>query len=280
MLIGVYQMARQMFLFSQGNQDSKKNEPQQELKILAWNLQSPSLDRARQQADWLLRSEANILLLTEATLSEGSYHLISMVESSGFRVFYSSPHEDKYFTAICVRDFAAEDLDVRVQLFSSRLQGVRLTTILGEIQLIGIYGPTSWKNKPDSYMKERKVFQNQALELLATLKPCSKLIVGGDLNVLEPDHYPQVPGFEDASFYSGLVGMGLVDAFRKFYPDEREYSWYSVERIGCRFDHFLVGQDLLTALNECKYDHTPRFQHLSDHSSMWLKLGPNSQLSH
>lgn len=267
-------MGRQRFLFGESNVDSVKNEPPQDIRILAWNLQSPSLDRARQQADWLLNSEADIFLLTEATPSKGSYHLISKVESLGFKVFYSTPREDKYFTAICVREFSAQDLDLRIKLFPSRLKGIRLVTSAGEIQLIGIYGPTSWKNKSESYMKQRKDFQTQVLELLSAIKPSSHLIIGGDLNVLEPTHIPQVPGFEDTSFYTRLVDMGLVDIFRKFYPTEREYSWSSVERVGCRFDHYFVSEGLVKTIKECKYDHGPRFQRLSDHSAMWLKLAP------
>jgi exonuclease III len=262
-----------MFLFGEVNEDSVKNEPQQEIKILAWNLQSPSLDRARQQTDWLLNSGANIFLLTEATPSEGSYYLISKLESMGFKVFYSTPHDDKYFTAICVRGFPAQDLDLKIPLLPSRLQGVRLQTLLGEIQLVGIYAPTSWKNKPESHMQLRKEFHTQVLELLNAIKPGSSLIVGGDLNVLEPSHIPQVPGFEDPSFYTRMIDMGLVDSFRKFHPTEREYSWHSVDRIGCRFDHFFISEDLVKVVLDCKYDHEARFRKLSDHSAMWLTLG-------
>ena len=268
-------MSRQMLLFGETVKQSKNNEQQPDIRILALNLQSPSLERAKLQTEWLLNSDANIFLLTEATPHKGSYFLISEIESKGFKVFYSTSRDDKYFTAICVRGFNASDLDFKTKLMPSRIQGVRLNAMDREIRLIGMYAPTSWKNKPESYMKQRKEFHTQVLELLAVSNPNDNYIVGGDLNVLEPSHIPQVPGFEDPSFYIRFGDMGFVDSFREFYPSEKEYSWYSNERVGCRFDHFFVSKNLIKRVKKCNYDHDIRLKRLSDHSAMWLKLAHN-----
>ena len=49
-----------------------------------------------------------------------------------------------------------------------------------------------------------------------------------------------------------FVAAGLTDTFRKFYPDEVKYSWWSArggareKNIGWRLDYFLVGQGILS----------------------------------
>lgn len=261
-----------MFLF--GEHDKASDEPQttQSIKLLAWNLQSPSLERAHEQTNWLLNTNANVLLLTEAMPTEGSYYLLSTLESSGFELFYTISHDEKYFTAICVKGFQAEGMEIRTQLLPSRFQGVKLSTPHGEIQIVGIYAPTSWKNKPESYLKQRREFHEQVSKLLSAPKLNSKLIVGGDLNVLEPTHTPSVPGFEDPYFYTQFIDKGMLDIYREFHPKDNEYSWFSVERIGCRFDHFFITKDLLRFVSDCSYVHEARTRRLSDHSAMWLKF--------
>lgn len=265
-------MGRQMFLFGENNKAPDETQEVQNIRLLAWNLQSPSLERSHEQTKWLLSVNANVLLLTEAMPTEGSYYLLSTLESSGFKLFYTTPSDDKYFTVICVKGFEAENMNIKTELLPSRIQGVKLSSSLGEIQIIGIYAPTSWKNKPESYLKQRREYHEQVSRLLSTSILNSRLIIGGDLNVLEPTHVPSVPGFEDPYFYTQFIDKGMLDVYREFHPNDNEYSWFSVERIGCRFDHFFITKDLLKFISDCKYAHEARTRKLSDHSAMWLNF--------
>ena len=65
---------------------------------------------------------------------------------------------------------------------------------------------------------------------------------------------------------------GLVDAFRLQWGKVKEYSWYSPQGNGFRYDHCWVSNYIATNLRECFFDHEVRENKLSDHSLMHLKL--------
>lgn len=70
-----------------------------------------------------------------------------------------------------------------------------------------------------------------------------------------------------------LLRIGMVDAFRYIHGQVKEYSWYSHQGNGYRYDHTLIHQDLLPLLKECYYVHDCRVEGHSDHSPMVLILG-------
>lgn len=269
-------MGRQMFLFGDSKLDVvNDNVASSEVRILAWNIQNPSIDRARKQLDWLIQTRANVLVLTEATYSEGSLHLINQLESLGFKIFFSEPLEDKYATAICTKGFQCEEWDLKLSFLPSRLKAVILQTFLGSLRLVGMYSPTFWSVEPESATKKRRAFHNQIMRIfnnLCKMGYMSNLIVGGDLNALESNHVPRIAAFKDYDFYESFIEVGLVDAYRLLHPNAREHSWFSHDRVGYRFDHFFVSKDLSSMMKECYYDHEQRFSRLSDHSAMWLKF--------
>ncbi len=266
-------MSRQMYLFGDVGVKTPDREPASlEIRMLTWNLQAPSIERARKQVAWLAGVKADVLILTEATYSEGSLHVISEIESLGFSVFFAEPKEGKYSTAICTTGFKTrEDTGPESSSFP-RARAVHLETFLGDLHVMGLYGPSSWGDLPSDKVEQRKAFHHQVLEWVRAKGRTPNLIIGGDLNVVEPNHRPRVPGFEDHSFYSGLLRLGMTDAYRIKHPEVQEYSWYSQLMVGLRLDHFLVSSALVTLVGNCEYDHGPRTAKLSDHSAMLLSI--------
>lgn len=65
---------------------------------------------------------------------------------------------------------------------------------------------------------------------------------------------------------------GCADAFRHIYGDQLEYSWFSHQGNGYRYDHTYVSHALLPFVQDCKYLHEFREEGLSDHSPMLLTL--------
>lgn len=120
--------------------------------------------------------------------------------------------------------------------------------------------------------ERRRVFQQHAIDYLTEIATPG-LLVAGDLNVIEPGHQPHLAGFEphDYSFYTGLIGLGLRDAYRELHPDAIEHSWYSDRFGNQRIDHTFRGADTET-LTLCGYDHSPRTTQISDHAAMLRAL--------
>lgn len=116
--------------------------------------------------------------------------------------------------------------------------------------------------------QKQKVFDY----LIAQSKNLDNAIITGDINT--GLHYADETG---ASFYCAnalkeLQDNGMPDAFRHLHGGSKEFTWYSHAGNGFRIDHFMVSTNLLSVLNSCHYNHDPRIEKASDHSTMSLEL--------
>ena len=108
------------------------------------------------------------------------------------------------------------------------------------------------------------------------------VIICGDLNVVatEKDYWkdyasaidsgPGLYEFEIKDFHERQSQFGLVDTYRHFHPDGRDYSWFSYRFAarqrghGWRIDYFLVSKELIPLIIDSKVhssflgsDHNP-----------------------
>jgi exodeoxyribonuclease III len=240
-----------------------------ELRLCALNVNAPSVPRARGLVDWLLASQSNAFVLTELQPSDGGRLILSSLQAEGFTVSCGPGWQaSRYLAAIVTRGFDATP--VRPDAFDPRIVGVDLAAADSMIRLVGVYGPTNGMTTESS--QRRKDFQLRLLNHLAAISQPA-MAIAGDLNVVEPGHQPRLPSFEshDYAFYTGLIELGMTDAFRAICPDAREHSWIS-ERFGAqRLDHTLIGP-ATGQLKECRYDHSPRTERLTDHAGLLTRI--------
>lgn len=71
----------------------------------------------------------------------------------------------------------------------------------------------------------------------------------------------------------GMKDLGLLDAWRYKHGDLEEYSWYSHQGNGFRYDHTWISGSLQSIIKDCYYLHTWRESGWSDHSAMMVELG-------
>jgi len=75
---------------------------------------------------------------------------------------------------------------------------------------------------------------------------------------------------------TGLLHIGLTDAYRHFYPEQIKYTFWSVrfgarvKNVGWRIDYFLVDQRLMHTVSDCTIDNDIMG---SDHCPINLLLG-------
>jgi len=110
----------------------------------------------------------------------------------------------------------------------------------------------------------------------------------GDFNVIPTDEdvYKPERWIKDALFapearekLAALVAQGWTDAIRRFFPDERIYTFWhywrnSFERdAGIRIDHALLSPALAKSLVGAGVDRTPRgWEKSSDHAPIWVEV--------
>lgn len=245
------------------------------VSIFCWNIANPSVERAARQAEWLRKRPEDTLVLTEAKHSEGCLFLERYFRAYGYNVIFKRPDEKEFGVIIiskCV--VSSSDFSRGINYLQSRTASVKLSIGGNELELIGVYVPSRDK----SYEKtERKKKFLKNLNNALSLNPINpKRIFCGDFNVLEPNHVPRYPFFEEweYDFYRNLQNCNLRDAFRFLNPKIQEYSWVGHTGDGYRYDHCFVSSDLLPNVKQCYYFHEPRQyeKKLSDHSALIIEL--------
>ncbi|MFE0025519.1 endonuclease/exonuclease/phosphatase family protein [Amycolatopsis sp. NPDC059021] len=249
---------------------STEDGPADELRVCALNVNSPSPGRAQRIVDWLLATKSNTLVLTEMQPSDGGRHILACLQAEGFTTTCTPGWTDvRYLTVVATRGLEA----TRVQPagFDPRIVAVDLATDDTTVRLVGVYGPTNGMTPESSH--RRREFQHQLLDYLAAIHHPA-LCVAGDLNVIEPDHHPRLPAFEDHdyAFYTGLLDLGLRDAYRTLNPAGGDHSWINARFGNQRLDHTLISPGA-GQITTCAYDHTPRSEDLSDHAALLTTLG-------
>jgi exodeoxyribonuclease-3 len=171
------------------------------LKILSWNIQNPSLERAKKQTEWLIKMNSDILILTEVKDSNGFNIIRMQLEFYGYKLIYNK--SNSYFTVIALRKINYKEREISLVLEQQRSVFIELCTFIGKIGLIGTYVPTNSRDPEtllikkqfqDSLISEiKKFFSNKYQEL--------SLIIAGDLNILDPSHYPRYPQFDRWNYF-------------------------------------------------------------------------------
>ena len=270
-------MARQMFIHEIIASPTALTEKQSsKIKFLNWNIRNPSIKRAKEQSEWILQTNADVIILTEAKYSEGSRFIQDWLESHAFDVFLPQPpNNNDYCVMIATKRLISKRLELSVNFLPCRAVSIVSEIFLEKIRIIGLYVPS--RGSVERRNVDKRKFQYQIIDLLRLLADefqSSGFVICGDLNVLERNHIPHysVFGEWEYEFYESFIKAGLVDAYRLVNPSTKEYSWFGKKGNGYRFDHFFVSTILSQSIVDCSYIHTPRSLKLSDHSAMYLEI--------
>lgn len=241
--------------------------------IFCWNIGNPSLERAKKQADWLLKRLEDVFVLTETKGSDGCNHIKNFFENNGYNVVAQDMKLKDYGTMIINKNVSEKNAFANaIDFLPSRVAAINLNLPQGKLEIIGLYVPS---RNADAYkIRRKKIFTEKVLSAIKTKDSPDFRIVCGDFNVLEPNHYPHYSFFQDweYKFYNDLIELEMIDAFRFLNPESREYSWVGRTGDGYRYDHIFVSNNVSQFINKCFYEHNPREIHLSDHSGVILEL--------
>lgn len=237
--------------------------------LFCWNIANPSAQRAEKQAEWLLKRSENVLVLTEVKRSEGCMFLERYFQAYGYNVIFPKPEGNEYGVIIISKSsLEPSSFSNSVNYLRSRAVSVKLHLSDNELEIIGVYVPS----RDSSYEKtqKKKLFLKSLSEALEANSISDKRIFCGDLNIIEPDHIPHYPFFQDweYDFYCNLTKYKLADAFRHLNLGVQEYSWVGRIGEGYRYDHCFISSYLVPLLRKSYYLHEPRELKLSDHSAL------------
>jgi exodeoxyribonuclease III len=229
------------------------------LTILSWNILQGGGSRILSIVAQIQQSKPTICVLSEFRNNEAGATLRHQLLRIGYRHQFvtESPRDDNSVLIATLLPCTSELHPKSDPIYSGNIISVHFDFM----SIMGVYLPH----------KKKHILFDYIIDLVkSSPKP---YIITGDYNTGK-NHVDQVGNsfwYEDKLV--ALENLDYMDAFRALHGNVAEYSWYSHQGNGFRYDHTYLHESLQPILTECSYIHSWREAKLADHSPMWIKLG-------
>ena len=248
------------------------------MKFISWNVNGLRACVGKGFEDIFKALDADFFCLQETKMQEGQLD----IAFEGYQAYWNYAEKKGYSgTAIFTRH---QPLSVSygIGIEEHDHEGRVITLEMEGFYLVTVYTPNSQDGL--RRLDYRMHWEDDFLAYLQRLDSKKPVIVCGDMNVAHEEIDLKNPktnrrnaGFtdEEREKFSHLLASGFTDTFRKMYPEEVTYSWWSYrfkareKNAGWRIDYFVVSDRLYAQVADAKI-HTEIMG--SDHCPVELSL--------
>lgn len=227
------------------------------LKILSWNIQQGGGRRVVPIIQSLIDFKPHIIVLSEFRNNKTGKLIKDHLAKAKYTFQYiteASPNQN----SVCI----ASMIEAEPRFFRTYDAAFPDNIIALDFDAFSLYG---------MYLPHKKKHILFDLLIEESQKKLPAIMVG-DFNTGKNFIDQKKSSFWYTDKLEKLESLGMKDAFRHMHGDVRDYSWYSHQGNGYRYDHTYVHELLLPVVSECYYLHDWRENGLSDHSPMVLSL--------
>jgi len=233
------------------------------MRVLSWNIRHGGGSRCSQIVTAILGHEADVVVLTEVRRS--SAMLNDALATAGWTHQAATPLVGNANGVVVLGRSPLEVVDAGMP---DRLRWVEVVVPTAGVRIAATH---LWIEK-DSRDAEWEAVLTRA----ATIFSEPTLIIG-DLNTGMHCEDEAGATFSCSRHMRRLIDAGWLDAWRKFHPGEREFTWFSTrggkQLNGFRIDHAFVSPSLTARVEACDYSHQERVSGASDHSALVVSIG-------
>lgn len=259
------------------------------IRIISWNVNGiRAVERKKELQNLIQKYEPDIFFLQEIKANQDQLSKY-LTENENYNQHYHSAEKKGYSgTGLWI---AKKNNLKNYSIFTGMedwndFEGRVIELVLKDFHFFGIYFPNggksheAWLGKLDFYYHFLQIINKKR-------KKGKKIIFMGDFNVAHneidlarPKENEKNIGFlpEEREWVDTLIKNGWKDAFRFFYPEEVNYTWWNMQtrarerNVGWRIDYFFTDEQLLNQIT--------RVEHLenhmgSDHCPIMLEMDLN-----
>ena len=228
------------------------------LSMLSWNIRQGGGSRTSDISRYLIQSQAQIIVLSEYQNNNNGAKLRHDLLTYGYR-YQTVTAAESHHNSVAIFSTIAHSSRLFVEIDDAYSDNI----VHADFGLFGIYGVYL------PHKKKHRLFDFLLDQITDDQRPH---IITGDFNsgINRVDQKGESFWYETE--FKALLASGYIDAFRYIHKNIEEYSWYSHQGNGYRYDHTLVQEELAPLIQECSYLHIAREDQLSDHSPMVLTL--------
>ena len=252
------------------------------MRIATWNVNSLNARLSRVE-EWIGYAQPDVLCLQETKVADTAFPAMAL-SALGYE---SAPHGDGRWNGVAI--VSRVGLDDVVEGFANGAdeQGCRLVAATcGGVRVHSVYVPNGREVGGEHYAAKLLWLQELRAYLDRTAKPDEAVAVCGDFNIAPDDRdiYDRV-ALEGQTHITEperqalrtIEDWGLVDVFRRLYPQERLFSWWDYragnfhKHLGMRIDLVLLSQALADSATWALIDRNARKGKLpSDHAPLLI----------
>ena len=254
------------------------------MKIATWNVNSIRA-RLLNVLDWIDDFSPDVLLLQELKVVEEGFPFTEF-EDKGYNIAVSG--QKSWNGVALLSKYSIED--VRKHLVPSDPQARYIEAVIdGRVRMASLYAPNGNPIGTEKFTYKLSWMDHLKQHVKNVLENKELFILGGDYNVAptSQDLYDEKAFKDDAIVqpesrekFAALMDLGLIDIFRKLYPNqEKSYTYWGYRGFSWQKDHgilldFLLASPLVEKhLKQAGIDKAPRGKEkASDHTPLWCEL--------
>lgn len=232
------------------------------MKIVSWNVNGIRAAAGKGFIEKVTAMDPDVLCLQETkaqddqvreTLFGIDYHIFS---NSAVKKGYSGTAIlSKSEPIQVVPDMGIEEHDQEGRVLAAEFE---------DCWVVSVYTPNSQNGL--ARLDYRETWDRDFKNYVQKLEDSKPVLVCGDLNVAhrpidiknDKSNYNKTPGYTQREIdgMDALLGNGMIDTFRHFYPDEEKFSWWSfranarARNIGWRIDYVIASKALEPKLKD------------------------------
>ena len=233
------------------------------MRITTWNVNGIRAAVKKELLKQIKKWNADIYCLQE-TKAQDDQVAEALASVKGYKL-YSHSAVKKGYSGVAVLT-KVEPLKVSHGIGTEEhdQEGRVITLEFEKFQLINVYVPNSGSGL--KRLDYRSTWDQAFANYLEKLKKVKPIIVTGDFNVAHEaidlarpkSNYNKTSGYTQVEIdgMDLLLNVGLIDSFRKMYPDKVQYTFWSVrfgaraKNVGWRIDYFLIDENIMAKVDD------------------------------
>ncbi|MDE3205168.1 MAG: exodeoxyribonuclease III [Acidobacteriota bacterium] len=255
------------------------------MRIATWNVNSLKVRMPRVE-EWISYARPDVLCLQETKLSDAAFPHMAF-SALGYE---SVHHGSGQWNGVAI--LSRVGIDDPVAGFASHLEADPDTRIItatcGGVTVSSVYVPNGRSLDSDHYAYKLAWLERLRDHVDALGRPDGEVAVCGDFNIAPSDADVWDPAAFSGSTHvsqperealARLEEWGLVDAFRRRYPDDRLYTYWDYragdfhEHRGMRIDLVLMTEPLVARMRWALVDRNARKgKQPSDHAPVFVDV--------
>ncbi|MDK2980124.1 MAG: exodeoxyribonuclease [Chloroflexota bacterium] len=223
------------------------------MKITTWNVNGIRAAMGKNILDWVDSYQPDVLCLQEIKAKEDQIE-VEAIQEIGYQAVINPAERPGYSgTATLYRQTPPENIKgLGKDIFDN--EGRVIRSLFDDFELFNIYFPNGGRD--NNRVPYKLDFYAYLLDMCDEKQANGReIIITGDFNTAHneidlknPKSNEKNTGFlpEERVWIDKYLEHGFIDAYRKLYPEEEKYTWWTYrfsarqKDIGWRLDYFLV----------------------------------------